>query len=128
MFSIGTYEIILITVLVLIFVKPEDLPDLLEKLGRFYSKSKNYFFSIKSELSNSMSDIKDAKIEIERELKESFDFEKELKNISKEFKEARDISDLKDRDPSLKVETDIPDENEVQKELNLIVGENKDEK
>ncbi|MCT4552492.1 MAG: hypothetical protein N4A44_02395 [Alphaproteobacteria bacterium] len=128
MLSIGTYEIILIALLVLIFVKPEDLPDLLEKLGGFYSKAKSHIVNIRSEISGSIEDIKDAKLEIEREMKESFDFEKELENISKEFKQSSKSNFSKSKDPSLKIEGEIPDEKEVQKELDLIMGEDSDEK
>jgi len=42
MFGLGLWEIVIIIVAVLIFIKPEDLPGFFRKIGRIYGQIKQY--------------------------------------------------------------------------------------
>jgi len=50
MFGIGLWEIIAIAVVALIFVKPDDIPDLLHKVGRWYQKIAQFNRDVKAVL------------------------------------------------------------------------------
>ena len=52
MFNIGLIELLIIVVFALIFIKPEDLPKITNKLGLFYRKINQYFFNLKYDLTN----------------------------------------------------------------------------
>ena len=52
MFNIGLIELLIIVFFSLIFIKPEDLPKITNKLGLFYRKINQYFFNLKYDLTN----------------------------------------------------------------------------
>ncbi len=52
MFNIGLIEFLIIFFVVILFIKPEDLPKILNKIGLFYRKVSRYFYNFKYELSN----------------------------------------------------------------------------
>ena len=52
MFNIGLIELLTIVFFTLIFIKPEDLPKITNKLGLFYRKINQYFFNLKYDLTN----------------------------------------------------------------------------
>lgn len=52
MFNIGLIELLIIVFFTLIFIKPEDLPKITNKLGLFYRKINQYFFNLKYDLTN----------------------------------------------------------------------------
>jgi len=43
MFGIGFSEVALIALIVIVFIKPEDLPTFFRKLGRLYAQAKNAY-------------------------------------------------------------------------------------
>ena len=43
MFGIGFSEVALIALIVIVFIKPEDLPAFFRKLGRLYAQAKNAY-------------------------------------------------------------------------------------
>ena len=51
MFNIGLIEFLLIFFFLILFVRPEDLPNVFKNAGLFYRKVSRYFYNIKYELS-----------------------------------------------------------------------------
>jgi len=41
MFKIGIWEILIIVLMVIVFLRPKDLPELFRKIGRFYAQIKD---------------------------------------------------------------------------------------
>lgn len=54
MFSIGIFEIILIFVLAIILLKPEDWPLLLHKAGRLYKKMRIFSHHLQRSIENAL--------------------------------------------------------------------------
>ncbi len=52
MFNIGLIELLIIVFFALIFIKPEDIPKITNKLGLFYRKINQYFFNLKYDLTS----------------------------------------------------------------------------
>tara|TARA_B100001057_G_scaffold196926_1_gene197668 strand:- start:97 stop:303 length:207 start_codon:yes stop_codon:yes gene_type:complete len=52
MFNIGLVELLVIVFFALIFIKPEDLPKITNRLGLFYRKINQYIFNLKHDLTN----------------------------------------------------------------------------
>jgi len=52
MFGIGFSEIVLVGVVVLLFVKPRDLPHLLRKMGDWYGRWRRVYYAVYDELRN----------------------------------------------------------------------------
>ena len=46
MFNIGWTELLLITIVFLIFIKPQDFPFFIKKIVKFFYKMKNFFSDI----------------------------------------------------------------------------------
>ncbi len=59
MFGIGFFEILIIVFLILIFIKPEELPNFVRKAGKIYSQIKNAYYSFLRMLNSYSSDFKD---------------------------------------------------------------------
>ena len=49
MFNIGWTELLLITIVFLIFIKPKDFPFFIKKIASFFYKIKNYISDITDE-------------------------------------------------------------------------------
>jgi sec-independent protein translocase protein TatB len=67
MFGLGFSEIIVLGVLALILLGPEQLPDLARKLGRFINELKRTTDGLKDEFKNSGLDPKNLLEELKRE-------------------------------------------------------------
>ena len=50
MLNIGWTELLLITVVFLIFIKPKDFPFFIKKIAKFFYKIKNYISDITEEI------------------------------------------------------------------------------
>ena len=50
MFNIGWTELLLITIVFLIFIKPKDIPFFIKKIATFFYKIKNYISDITEEI------------------------------------------------------------------------------
>ena len=76
MFGIGFGEILIVLIVIIIFVRPDDLPKFLYSAGRFYGKVKKMYKEIM--------EVKDSIIdEVDKALPELTDSE-EIENIKKE--------------------------------------------
>jgi len=82
MFNIGIIELIIVVFFVVLFVKPEEIPNILKHLGLFYRKITRYYYNLKFEL--------DEVNEIEQlqniDIKPSFEKKKKIKNQNKKKK------------------------------------------
>ncbi len=61
MFGIGPWEIVVIAIVALIFIKPSDLPAVLRKVGRFFAELR----SLRDDVTRSLSEVER---EVEREI------------------------------------------------------------
>ena len=78
MFNIGWTELLLITVVSLIFIKPEDIPFFIKKVLHFFYKIKNYISDILDEFKTDL-----YVDEFKKKNKEILKIEKELKKLKK---------------------------------------------
>ena len=78
MFNIGWTELLLITVVSLIFIKPEDIPFFIKKVARFFYKIKDYISDITEDFKSDLYID-----EFKKKNKEILKIEKELKKIKK---------------------------------------------
>ena len=78
MLNIGWTELLLITVVFLIFIKPKDFPFFIKKIAKF-------FYTIKNYISDITEDIKEEIYidEFKKKNKEILKIEKELKKLKK---------------------------------------------
>ena len=78
MLNIGWTELLLITVVFLIFIKPKDFPFFIKKIAKF-------FYTIKNYISDITEDIKEEIYidEFKKKNKEILEIEKELKKLKK---------------------------------------------
>lgn len=53
MFGLGFWELAIIALVVLIFVKPEDLPKILRKIGYYYGRIKEIGRSVQTQIEDS---------------------------------------------------------------------------
>ena len=72
MFDIGFWELITITLIVLIMVRPENLPKFAKDAGKFLARLRNFISNAKKELA------KEFKIEEDNELNNSFNHVEKL--------------------------------------------------
>ena len=73
----GFFEFILIFIAIIIFIKPEDLPSFLNKIGRIYGQLKeNYEYLIRS--------LRKTEYDIKGHLPESLSFKDQTKPAIKE--------------------------------------------
>ena len=68
MFNIGLVELVLIIFVLLVVIKPQDIPKISKYLGLFYRKINRYIFNFKHDLTNF--DFEDKKIEKVKEKKQ----------------------------------------------------------
>lgn len=73
MFSIGLFEIILILLAIVIFVKPEDMPKFFHSVGTLFRKLKNFFIEIKNQISSVTDEFNDTKYELHKTLEDRVD-------------------------------------------------------
>ena len=78
MFNIGWTELLLITIVFLIFIKPEDIPFFIKKIATFFYKIKNYISDITEEFKEEIYTD-----EFKKKNKEILKIEKELKQFKK---------------------------------------------
>ena len=78
MFNIGWTELLLITIVFLIFIKPKDFPFFIKKIATFFYKIKNYISDITEEFKEDIYFN-----EFKKKNKEILKIEKELKKLKK---------------------------------------------
>ena len=78
MFNIGWTELLLITIVFLIFIKPKDFPFFIKKIVKFFYKIKNSLSDITENLKEEIYDE-----EFKKKNKEILKIEKELKKLKK---------------------------------------------
>ena len=78
MFNIGWTELLLITIVFLIFIKPKDIPFFIKKIATFFYKIKNYTSDITEEFKEEIYTD-----EFKKKNKEILKIEKELKKFKK---------------------------------------------
>lgn len=78
MFNIGWTELLLITIVFLIFIKPKDFPFFIKKIITFFYKIKNYISDITEEFKEEIYID-----EFKKKNKEILKIEKELKKLKK---------------------------------------------
>ena len=78
MFNIGWTELLLITIVFLIFIKPKDFPFFIKKIATFFYKIKNYISDITEEIKEEIYID-----EFKKKNKEILKIEKELKKLKK---------------------------------------------
>ena len=78
MFNIGWTELLLITIVFLILIKPEDIPFFIKKIATFFYKIKNYISDITEEFKEEIYTD-----EFKKKNKEILKIEKELKKFKK---------------------------------------------
>ena len=78
MFNIGWTELLLITIVFLIFIKPKDFPFFIKKIATFFYKIKNYISDITEEFKEEIYID-----EFKKKNKEILKIEKELKKFKK---------------------------------------------
>ena len=78
MFNIGWTELLLITIVFLIFIKPKDIPFFIKKIATFFYKIKNYISDITEEFKEEIYND-----EFKKKNKEILKIEKELKKFKK---------------------------------------------
>ena len=78
MFNIGWTELLLITIVFLIFIKPKDIPFVIKKIATFFYKIKNYISDITEEFKEEIYTD-----EFKKKNKEILKIEKELKKLKK---------------------------------------------
>jgi sec-independent protein translocase protein TatB len=50
MFGIGFMECIILVIVIILVVKPEDLPKLAYKVGRFYNQCRQIYYNVSNEI------------------------------------------------------------------------------
>ena len=78
MFNIGWTELLLVTVVFLIFVKPADIPFFIKKIIKFFYMIKNYISEVTDEFKAELYGD-----EFKKKNKEILKIEKELKKLKK---------------------------------------------
>ena len=78
MFNIGWTELLLITIVFLIFIKPQDFPFFIKKIVKFFYKIKNSLSDITENFKEELYDE-----EFKKKNKEILKIEKELKKLKK---------------------------------------------
>ena len=78
MFNIGWTELLLITIVFLIFIKPKDIPFFIKKIVTFFYKIKNYISDITEHFKDEIYID-----EFKKKNKEILKIEKELKKFKK---------------------------------------------
>ena len=78
MFNIGWTELLLITIVFLIFIKPKDFPFFIKKIATFFYKIKNYISDITEEFKEEIYID-----EFKKKNREILKIEKELKKLKK---------------------------------------------
>ena len=78
MFNIGWTELLLLTIVFLIFIKPKDFPFFIKKIASFFYKIKNYISDITENFKEDLyiDEFKEKNKEIQK-------IEKELKKLKK---------------------------------------------
>ena len=78
MFNLGWSELLLISIVFLIFVKPKDFPFFIKNIAKFFYKIKNYISDITEEFKEEIYID-----EFKKKNKEIIKIEKELKKLKK---------------------------------------------
>ena len=78
MFNIGWTELLLITIVFLILIKPEDIPFFIKKIATFFYKIKNYISDVTEDFKEEIYTD-----EFRKKNKEILKIEKELKKFKK---------------------------------------------
>lgn len=97
MFGIGFTELIILTVVALVFVGPERLPNMMRQLGKLFVHTRRMASDVRSTVDEV---VRDAEREIR--VKEIEDMKQKMKKLGPELrKEAEDAFTLKEQDLSI---------------------------
>jgi len=99
MFGISFFEFVIIFTILILIVKPKDLPELIKKTLEFFYKSRDYFSNIKAELSQFSQNI--GFDDIKNEVENNFNEEK-IKNITNITDLYGQKHNINDENPSAK--------------------------
>ena len=78
MFNMGWTELLLITIVFLIFIKPKDIPFFIKKIVTFFYKIKNYISNITDEFKEDIYED-----DFKKKNEEILKIEKELRKLKK---------------------------------------------
>ncbi len=91
MFGIGFFEIILIIFVVLIFIKPKDLPNFIRSIGRFYSQIRNAYLSVLRAINSYNDEVKNM-IQLDTKIDEEKPVAKKAKTGKKGEKKSKSVA------------------------------------
>lgn len=74
MFELGLAEIIICAIVVIVFFKPHEIPQLLRDIGKFINKIKNSANEIRDEI-ESLGDVKDEIKDLEGKTQPTYDLD-----------------------------------------------------
>jgi len=78
MFNLGWSELLLISIVFLIFIKPKDFPFFIKNIAKFFYKIKNYISNITDEFKEDIYDD-----DFKKKNEEILKIEKELRKLKK---------------------------------------------
>ena len=78
MFNLGWSELLLISIVFLIFIKPEDFPFFIKNIAKFFYKIKNYISNITDEFKEDIYED-----DFKKKNEEILKIEKELRKLKK---------------------------------------------
>jgi len=102
MFGMGFTEILIITVIAVLFLGPDKLPSAMIEVAKFFRNAKNTIGSVKDSLEEEMN-VKDIK-------EEALAYKKELLDVGDKVKSATDVKKMAAKLTSLELDGDYEDD------------------
>lgn len=86
MFNLGFFEIMLIVVLALILIGPEQMPELARNIGKLFRDIKRSTNEVTDSLQRELSKVQDEQNQIQKDIKDSIkiDFQPDVASISRD--------------------------------------------
>ncbi|MGN0929537.1 MAG: twin-arginine translocase TatA/TatE family subunit [Alphaproteobacteria bacterium] len=101
MLGISLNELILVILLMVIFIKPKDIPSVVNVIAKFWKKIKNFIYEIQTQIQNITDEIDETK----NVTYESFHDKIEKVRLEIEKQEELDLyDDIDKKTPKLKIE------------------------
>ncbi len=100
MFGISLNELLIIILLMVIFLKPKDIPSVVNFIVRIYKKIRNFIFEIQSQIKKITNEIEDEKTEINES------FHDRIEKLRLQIENEPEFFDLEEKmkTPKLKIE------------------------
>ena len=95
MFGIGSNELILIILLMVIFIKPKDIPSVVKFIAKIFKKIRNFISHVKGQIDEITNEISDTKDEINET------FHDKIEKLRLEIEKEPEFFDIT---PKLKIE------------------------